>query len=117
MSGRWKLKRGGRLLIAQNNRVAYLRKYAKANHGIVDEGDIRKQVIWDDRAKRFRSTFTRIKEGATQTCRLEHRLYSRREFEKLFQAAGLEIDNLYGEIDFRPYNQHSRRIFVVGIKR
>jgi cyclopropane fatty-acyl-phospholipid synthase-like methyltransferase len=111
------LKRGGRLLITQNNRAAYLRKFAKANNTIFEDGNIRKQVIWDDQAKRFRSTFTRIIDGATQTCGIEHRLYSRREFERLFQSAGLEIDNIYGEVDLRPYNQHSRRILVVGIKR
>ena len=96
------LKPGGRLLITQNNRAAYLRKYAKANNTVFEDGDIRKQIIWDDQAKRFRSTFTRVKDGATQTCQIDHRLYSRREFEKMFQAAGLEIDTVYGNVDFSP---------------
>lgn len=111
------LRKGGRLLITQNNRAAYLRRYARANNAIMEEDGIRKQVIWDDRAKRFRSTFTRVMDGATQTCRIKHRLYSRREFERLFQSAGLEIDKIYGDVDSRPYNQHSRRILVVGIKK
>ena len=111
------LKRGGRLLITQNNRASYLRRYSQANNSIFEQDGIRKRIIWDDRTKRFRSTFTRVKGGATQTCRLDHRFYSRREFEKLFEAAGLKIDNIYGNVDFSPYNQTSRLILMVGVKR
>lgn len=111
------LRKGGRLLVTQNNRASYLRRYARFNNSVTEESGIRKQIIWDDRAKRFRSTFTRVVDGVVQTRGIEQRLYSRREFEKLFQAAGLEIDQIFGDIDFHPYNQHSRLILVVGIKR
>ncbi len=110
------LKPGGRLLIAQINRARQVRRYHRKKQTRFEENGIRKIIRWNGKANRWLGTFTRETDGRQEPCRISDRLYSHREFERLFSAAGLTVESMHGAVDFAPYRLGSRLILAVGAK-
>ncbi len=58
-----------------------------------------------------------VREGRTQTFHESVRLFSRVDFERLYDRVGLEVESSYGHYDGRPYRPDSPRLILVSRKR
>jgi SAM-dependent methyltransferase len=105
------LKPGGRLLLDQVNRERILRDflYERRNGSFVFRNS------WDNIGKRIISH--RIVRGRDNPKNVSSmRAYTRRETERMFEKAGLEVERFYGWITGEPYARSSRRMIAVANK-
>ncbi|MGW5677440.1 class I SAM-dependent methyltransferase [Streptomyces sp. NPDC003860] len=67
-----------------------------------------------DSWRRLRTDWTLVRGDSARTASIHSFLYSAAELHDLFRAAGFDSVSTYGDFDGGPYDQHSRRLVVVG---
>ena len=105
------LRRGGRVLIDQPNREYILRHFRPRTV----RGNLRTRTKWQPPTERV-ETIWKIARGVDRRESVSSiRLYTPGQFRRLFSAAGLHVEKLFGGIGSQ-YRPGSRRIFVVARK-
>lgn len=107
------LRPGGRLLIDQRNREFDLRHWQPVRK---TEG-LEQRVKWDAKTQRYEAVWIFRQDGRRRSCRLSIRAYTPRQFQRLFEKAGLAVEGTYGSIGGEPYVRSSKRMIMVGRKR
>ncbi|MEU5980006.1 methyltransferase domain-containing protein [Streptomyces sp. NPDC047315] len=67
-----------------------------------------------DSWRRLRTDWTLVRGDTARTASIHSFLYSAAELHDLFREAGFDDVECYGDFDGGPYDQHSRRLVVVG---
>ena len=106
------LKPGGRVLIDQLNREYVLRHF----HTKMKQGDLTLHSKWKRRTQCIETTWRWRVAGRQRSCRSRIRIYTPGQLGRLFEAAGLRVEAMYGGLDASPYRRGSRRIHIVGRK-
>lgn len=58
--------------------------------------------------------FRNVKTGKSWSMTIRH--YTPGQYKRLFQQAGLELEDLYCDLNGQPYHRGARRIYVLGQK-
>jgi SAM-dependent methyltransferase len=104
------LRRGGRLLIDQPGREWLLRHFRARGRN----GDIAFAARWNPRIARMITRFREARSGESWSMTI--RFYTPAQFEQLFRQAGLELEDLFCDLQGRPYRRGARRLYVVARK-
>ncbi|TGQ18984.1 class I SAM-dependent methyltransferase [Mesorhizobium sp. M00.F.Ca.ET.217.01.1.1] len=110
------LRKGGRLLIDQNNRFALLRDKSPICHVLQRNDDLRIDIINND-ALTDRRNCERIvvRNGCVRRTRLSTRHYGFPEYVRMLQAAGFESVEAYGQ-EGGEFTSYGPRLVVVACK-
>jgi len=110
------LKAGGQFLLDVPNRDYYLLRILPYSWRRHEGAVILEETTFDPVTCRFKTDFTWVKEGRTETLSHSVRHYTVPELNGMLQRAGMVPTALYGDFDGRPLDLDSRRLIVVATK-
>jgi SAM-dependent methyltransferase len=106
----------GRVLIHQVNRERVLRDFRRRMRADYGGVAIETRNRWDPASQRIEGRWTISSGRRREKRRSSMRVYTRAQMVRLMEAAGLEVVNVYGDADGRPYDRGTRWMATVGRK-
>ena len=105
------LKKGGRVVVDQVHREHLLRHFLPD----IKRGEVIVHNHWDAAGQRVVS-YRQVAGGSKAQDVSSMRVYTRRQTERLFERAGLAVEQVYGWNPAGDFTRSSRRMIVVGRK-
>ncbi|MEU0371512.1 class I SAM-dependent methyltransferase [Streptomyces sp. NPDC006283] len=114
----WKnLAPGGRLLVDVMGKEVLAGWIGRPQAVDLPDGSyiVQRDTVLDS-WRRLRTDWTLVRGDTARTASIRSFLYSAAELHDLFEAAGFTAVECFGGFDASPYDQHSRRLIVTGIR-
>ena len=111
------LRPGGHFVLDMGGKEVLARVFVDAAARDADGGGLfiqRRRVV--DDWSRMENDWMFFRDGAVQSFRIDHWIYSGRELRQMLAAAGFTNIRLFGDLGGRPYDTHATRLVAVGEK-
>jgi SAM-dependent methyltransferase len=111
------LSRGGRVLCDTFGREHVLARLVPEESRTGDDREYRIRRWWNAESKRVEKEIEVRRGGSTAIFRESVRAYTSEELSGLFESAGLEVEDTWGDFDGRPAGCDSPRLILLAEKR
>ncbi len=111
------LRPGGRFFLDVGNHDGLLRNFSGHDWMEVEDGYLLEKREWDVRRGRAETEWTYIRDGIVKRFPVSIRFYTCPEIERMFDCAGMDLTQVWGDWDGGPLTMESWRLLALGVKR